>query len=86
MEAECDGLGRRIVKKITNSDDWDATYHYYHDGDQCIETRNGSDQVIKQHVWGGLYIDELVQTALNDDPADVAEDDVESYFFAIFVV
>jgi hypothetical protein len=26
-----DGLGRRIVKAITNSADWNCTYHYYYD-------------------------------------------------------
>ena len=61
-EIEHDGLGRRIVKQVKNSADLDCTYKYYHDGQRVIEERNGSDQVIKQHVWGALYIDELVQT------------------------
>ncbi len=34
-----------------------------------VETRNGSDQVIAQHVWGGRYLDELVQVAVNSDPS-----------------
>ena len=70
MVARCeyDGLGRRIVKKIKNSADWDNTYHYYWDGQQMVETRNGLDQVLKQHVWGRQYVDELVQIAMNQDP------------------
>ena len=34
-----------------------------------IETRNGSDMVLKQQVWGLTYVDELVQTSINSDPA-----------------
>ena len=83
QESEYDGLGRRIVKAVKNSADLDATYHYYYTGWRLIETRNGSGNVLKQHVWGVTYIDELAQTALNDDPADGTEDDVESYYYAL---
>lgn len=31
-------------------------------------TRNGSDQTLKQQVWGVSYVDELVQVSLNQDP------------------
>src|SRR5690606_14169731 len=34
-------------------------------------SENGSEQVIQQFVWGnsgGMYIDELVEIAVNDDP------------------
>ena len=85
-ETEYDGLGRRIVKAVKNSAYLDATYHYYYNGQQLVETRNGSGNVLKQHVWGGAsggYIDELVQTALNDDPADGTEDDCESLYYAL---
>ena len=58
-----DGAGRRIVKAITHSGDWDSTYHYYYKGQSMAETRNGSGYVLKQHVWGLTYIDELVQVA-----------------------
>jgi len=47
-----DGLGRRIVKAVTNSADLDYTYHYYYNGQQLVETRNGSNLVAKQQVWG----------------------------------
>ncbi len=33
-----------------------------------IEERNGSNQTMKQHVWGLTYIDELVQVAANSNP------------------
>jgi len=80
------GLGRRIRKVITNSADWDCTYKYYHDGQRMIETRDGNDRLLKQHVWGLTYtrlpgwrhpggqVDELVQIGINQDPADTAED------------
>ena len=39
-----DGPGRRTTKVITNSgsNDWDAPYHFYCDGQQIVETRNVS--------------------------------------------
>lgn len=80
-----DGLGRRIVKAVSNSADWDATYHYYWDGWQMIEMRNGSDQVLKQHVWGRQYVDELLQIAVNQDPwnadAGTTENECERFFY-----
>ena len=47
-----------------------------------MEVRNSSDQVIKQQVWGAMYVDELVQTSLNDDPADGGESVCESAYWA----
>ncbi len=38
-----------------------------------LETCDGSDNTLKQQVWGLRYIDELVQIAMNDDPADTGE-------------
>jgi len=70
---EASGRGRRIVKKVGHSGDWDNTYHYYWDGQQMVETRNGLDQVLKQHVWGRQYVDELVQIAMNQDPENAGE-------------
>ena len=63
-----DGRGRRISKAVTNSNNWNCTYHYYLDGDSMIEVRNGSDMVLKQQVWGVTYIDELVQQCVNSTP------------------
>jgi RHS repeat-associated protein len=48
-----------------------------------IETRNGSDLVLKQYVWGVDYVDQLVQVAVNNDPTDVTEDDVETFYWAL---
>ncbi|MBN1943120.1 MAG: hypothetical protein JW849_07480, partial [Phycisphaerae bacterium] len=39
---EYDGLGRRIVKAVDNSGDWDCTYNYYYNGQQMVEVQNGS--------------------------------------------
>jgi len=65
---EYDAAGRRIVRAVTNAGDLDATYHDYHDGQRVVEIRNGSDAVLKQHVWGQMYIDELCQITINGDP------------------
>ena len=42
------------------------------DGQSMIETRNGSDDVLKSRrsgIRGTQYVDELLQTGINDDPA-----------------
>ena len=68
-EIQYDGLHRRTIKKISNSGDWDATYQYtWSTNWQLLETRNGEDQVLKQHLWGPRYVDEIVQIAVNTDP------------------
>jgi RHS repeat-associated protein len=63
-----DGRGRRISKTLANTGAWDCAYHYYYDGDSLAETRNGSDILMRQHVWGTQYIDELVQIGINQHP------------------
>jgi YD repeat-containing protein len=68
-----DGLGRRISRAVQNSADLDCTYHDYYAGQRVIETRNGSNQTLKQWVWGATYVDELIQVALNDDPDDTTK-------------
>ena len=83
QESEYDGQGRRVVKAVKNSVALDATYHYYYTGWRLIETRSGSDNVLKQHVWGLAYIDELLVTSLNHDPADGTEDDCEFDYYAL---
>jgi RHS repeat-associated protein len=65
-----DGRGRRITKAVTGTGSLDCTYHYYYDRDSLIETRNGSDELLKQHAWGLLYIDELCQITVDGDPGD----------------
>jgi len=78
-----DGLGRRISKVIDNRADqggqwvyddptWSRVtmvYEYYYNGQSLIETRNGSNQALKQHVWGLTYIDELLQIGINYNPS-----------------
>lgn len=68
-----DGQQRRIVREITHSGVLDATYHDYLREQSVIETRNGSDLVLQQWVWGLDYIDELVHVAVNADPLDDTE-------------
>ena len=72
-----DGLGRRISKVITNSGAQNATYKFFYDGQQVIETHNGSNQVIKQKVWGPTYVDEAVQIGVNDNPG--ADNTVDTF-------
>ena len=76
-----DGLSRRVSKATTWSGDWDETYNYYYDGQakNMIETRNGSDEALTQHVWGVTYVDELLRIDINDDPA--TEDDCLDYTY-----
>ena len=77
---EYDSLGRRIVKDVDNCGNWDIDYHYLYSGWQMVEMRNGSDDVIKQYVWGLTYVDELLQIGINDDPTDEGEDDCETFY------
>ena len=81
-------LGRRISKQVEYSGDWDCTYHYYYDGQRMIETRDVNNQVLKQHVWGLTYVDELVQIAINQDPENATigtntENLCERFFWAL---
>ncbi len=51
-----------------------------------IETRNGSSRVLSQQVWGLTYVDELLQTAMNQDPGDTTEGSggrCERYFYIL---
>jgi len=76
-----DGLGRRITKAVDNCGDWDGTFHTYLDGQRSIELRDGSDDVLKQYVWGTQYVDELVQIGIN--VAYTSTDDCEHFFWAL---
>lgn len=39
-----DGLGRRVVKTVTNcGSGWNTTHKHYHDGDRVVEERNGQN-------------------------------------------
>jgi RHS repeat-associated protein len=83
-----DGLGRRIGKQVQNCQPLDGMHHYYYDGQQMIEERDGSDQLLKQMVWGLSYIDELVEVGINADfwnasTVDHEENKVERYYWAL---
>ncbi len=54
-----DALGRRISKQLTNSPTHPLTYYYY-SGNQVIEERDGSDNVLKQYIYGN-GIDETLR-------------------------
>jgi hypothetical protein len=80
-----DGLGRRVSQTVAGTGPGTdmATHYYDSSGDQVLEERNGSGQVLKQHVWGATYVDELVQTGINADPPDGSEQDVETFYTAL---
>ena len=78
-----DALGRRVTKCVQNSGDWNATYRYYYDGDRVVEERNSSNKTLRQYVWGTQYVDELVQTSINDDPSDGNEQVCETKYWAL---
>ena len=88
-ELRYDGLGRRIVYRATNTAGQqggvgalDYEHHDYYNGQRMVETRNGSDLVARQQVWGLDYIDELVEVAHNPDPADPGEQACEERYYA----
>ncbi|MFH1419686.1 MAG: RHS repeat-associated core domain-containing protein, partial [Planctomycetota bacterium] len=59
-----------------------AAYDCYYDGQRMIEMRDGSANVLKQHLWGAQYVDELCQIGVNDDPEDASEDACETFYYA----
>jgi len=83
-EFACDGLGRRITKQVKNSADWDSTYHTYYDlAWRRIEVHDGSDNVLKQYVWGARYIDNIVQIGVNRDPENPTQQDCEWFYYPV---
>ncbi|WP_432799583.1 hypothetical protein [Poriferisphaera sp. WC338] len=74
-----DALGRRIVKKVENSGDLNAEYHYYYDGQKLIEVRDGSNETLKQNVWGLQYIDELIQSRAATISGEFDGDYIDAY-------
>jgi hypothetical protein len=59
-EAAFDGQGRRVVKTVSKSGDFDGVTEYYHNSNQIIETRDGSGNLETQVYHGTQYIDEVV--------------------------
>jgi len=83
-ELAYDGLGRRITKQVKNSADWDSTYHTYYDlAWRRIEVHDGSDNVLKQYVWGARYIDNIVQIGVNRDPENPTQQDCEWFYYPV---
>jgi len=53
-----------------------------------IETRNGSDEMLRQQVYSRGYVDELVQIGINQDPSNAnsqsnAENDCERFVYVL---
>ncbi len=77
-EYEYDGKNRRTQKVVTNSgvedvpnDGGNTTLHYYYDNRwRIIEERNGSNEAVRQYVWGTRYTDELICIDINGDAAN----------------
>ncbi|MBE7457798.1 MAG: hypothetical protein HS102_14420 [Planctomycetia bacterium] len=72
--AEFDALGRRIEKIVSNSGDLDGTFRYWYHGQQMIEVRDGSSNVLTQAYYGTQYIDEIVALKLEHGYAVVSQD------------
>ncbi|MEE9294774.1 MAG: RHS repeat-associated core domain-containing protein [Phycisphaerae bacterium] len=57
-----DGLGRRIKKVVTSRQPLDGTtYYYYNKKWQMLESRDGSENVDTQVIYGTRYVDEIVR-------------------------
>jgi RHS repeat-associated protein len=63
-EYKYDALGRRFSKQLPNSSTHPLTSYYY-SGNQVIEERDGSDNVLKQYIYGN-GIDEVIRVDINE--------------------
>ncbi|MCG3129440.1 MAG: hypothetical protein FLDDKLPJ_00167 [Phycisphaerae bacterium] len=72
--AEYDALGRRIEKVVSHAGDLDGTFRYGYNGQQMIEMRDGSGDVLMQAYYGTQYIDEIVALKLEHGYAVVSQD------------
>jgi len=72
-----DATGRRILKQLVDAEGPDDYVHFYHSGQQVVETRTGDDsggvphpnQLAPKHqfVWSPRYIDALILREENTD-------------------
>jgi len=72
-----DPTGRRILKQLIDAEGPDDYVHFYHSGQQVVETRTGDDsggvpdpnQLAPRHqfVWSPRYIDSLILRDENTD-------------------
>ncbi len=64
----CDAINRRSRRQTLNSAMPNFIHEYLYQGWQCMETRDDSNTLLNQYVWG-QYLDELIQqknyTAVN---------------------
>jgi RHS repeat-associated protein len=58
-ENKYDALGRRL-QKIVNTGSQTKTENYYYAGHQLVEVRDGSDNILKQYIYGN-GIDEVIR-------------------------
>jgi RHS repeat-associated protein len=66
-----DAMGRRTRKVVTNSGAINGTTDFYYIGWRVLEERDGSDNLVRQYVYG-VYIDEPLVLDKNLDGDDSA--------------
>jgi RHS repeat-associated protein len=54
------GDDRRASKAVTNRGDLDATTYFFYDGQEIVEERDGSEDLVQQYIYGPNHIDEPV--------------------------
>jgi len=61
-EYQYDAFNRRVVKKVDGdlNSSFETTIKFLYDGFRCIEELNASDVLVKDYVYGSLYIDEVI--------------------------
>ena|GEM_PF-1074743 len=61
-EYQYDAFNRRVMKKVDAdlNSSFETTIKFLYDGFRCIEELNASDALIKEYVYGSLYIDEVI--------------------------
>src|SRR4051812_1360203 len=63
-----DAAGRRVSRTVTGTGVDDCTDQYYYSGNQAIQKRDGSDELLQEYVYGLTYVDEICQVAFNSSP------------------
>jgi len=61
-EYQYDAFNRRVMKKVDAdlNSSFETTVKFLYDGLRCIEELNASDSLVKEYVYGSLYIDEVI--------------------------
>jgi len=57
-----DAFNRRVMKMVDAdlNSSFETTVKFLYDGFRCIEELNASDSLVKEYVYGSLYIDEII--------------------------